>query len=159
MATRSTIAIKTEDGIKAIYCHWDGYVDHNGKILKEYYNTTDKVNALLALGDLSSLSTEIGEKHDFDDRSTHRDEWCTYYGRDRGEDTRTPHTFSNVGEWVESYAESWCEYYYLFDGSDWIVSKGKKDADGCFEFDFLEVEILKEIVNQGLTSERFDSIL
>ena len=30
MGTRSSIAIKTEDGIKAIYCHWDGYVDHNG---------------------------------------------------------------------------------------------------------------------------------
>ena len=39
MGTRSSIAIKTEDGIKAIYCHWDGYVDHNGKILKEFYNT------------------------------------------------------------------------------------------------------------------------
>jgi hypothetical protein len=35
----------------------------------------------------------------------------------------------------------------LFDGQDWIVSNGKKDADGNFEFDFLEVAMLKEIVN------------
>ena len=146
MATRSTIAIKTEDGIKAIYCHWDGCVDHNGKILKEYYHTTDKVKALIELGDLSVLSTEIGEKHDFDDRSTHKDEWCTYYGRDRGETGVEAQTYENIGEWVESYTESWCEYYYLFDGQDWIVSNGKKDADGNFEFDFLEVAILKEIV-------------
>jgi hypothetical protein len=33
----------------------------------------------------------------------------------------------------------------LFDGQDWIVSNGKKDDAGCFEFDFLEVAILKEI--------------
>ena len=66
MGTRSSIAIKTEDGIKAIYCHWDGYVDHNGKILKEFYKTTDKVEALIALGDISSLREEVGEKHDFD---------------------------------------------------------------------------------------------
>mgnify|MGYP000017277236 FL=1 len=147
MATRSTIAIKTEDGIKAIYCHWDGYVDHNGRILKDNYVDAEQVNALIDLGDLSSLSTEIGEKHDFDDRSTHKDEWCTYYGRDRGEDA--PATiYPTIAEWVEGYAESWCEYFYLFDGQDWIVSNGKKDADGNFEFDFLEVAILKEIVSE-----------
>ena len=147
MATRSTIAIKTEDGIKAIYCHWDGYVDHNGRILKDNYVDAEQINALIDLGDLSSLSTQIGEKHDFDDRSTHKDEWCTYYGRDRGEDCPAT-VYPTIAEWVEGYAESWCEYFYLFDGQDWIVSNGKKDADGNFEFDFLEVAILKEIVSE-----------
>ena len=34
MATRSTIAMKTEDGkVRAIYCHWDGYIAYNGKML------------------------------------------------------------------------------------------------------------------------------
>ena len=29
MATRSAIGMKTPEGkIKAIYCHWDGYVDN-----------------------------------------------------------------------------------------------------------------------------------
>ena len=66
MGTRSAIAMKTEDGIRSIYCHWDGYVDHNGRILKEFYSTDEKVKALLDLGDLSSLRQEIGEAHDFD---------------------------------------------------------------------------------------------
>jgi hypothetical protein len=153
MGTRSSIAIKTEDGIKAIYCHWDGYVDHNGKILKEFYNTTDKVNELIALGDLSSLRQEIGSKQNFDAKFTDEPElpmsenWCMAYGRDRGERDTEAQTFETIGEWVEAEAERWCEYFYLFDGQDWIVSNGKKDSSGCFEFDFLEVAILKEIVS------------
>ena len=153
MGTRSSIAIKTEDGIKAIYCHWDGYVDHNGKILKEFYNTTDKVNELIALGDLSSLRQEIGDKQNFDAKFTDEPElpmsenWCMAYGRDRGEKDTEAQTFETIAEWVEAEAERWCEYFYLFDGQDWIVSNGKKDSSGCFEFDFLEVAILKEIVS------------
>ena len=48
MATRSTIAMKTKDGkIKAIYCHWDGYVDHNGRILSNFYTDPAKVQELI----------------------------------------------------------------------------------------------------------------
>jgi hypothetical protein len=153
MGTRSSIAIKTEDGIKAIYCHWDGYVDHNGRLLKEFYNTTDKVNELIALGDLSTLGSMIGQKHDFDSKYGPEpelgltDNWCLAYGRDRGETGTEAQTFDNISSWVEAEAERWCEYFYLFDGQDWIVSNGKKDESGCFEFDFLEVAILKEIVD------------
>jgi hypothetical protein len=152
MGTRSSIAIKTEDGIKAIYCHWDGYVDHNGKILKEFYNTTDKVKELIALGDLSSLGTEIGDVHPFDKKHEEPEldltnNWCMAYGRDRGETGTEAQTFESISNWVEAEAERWCEYFYLFDGQDWIVSNGTKDESGCFEFDFLEVAILKEIVN------------
>ena len=66
MSTRSSIAIKTADGIKSIYCHWDGYVDHNGRILKEHYQSPAKIAELIALGDLSSLRQEIGEVQNFD---------------------------------------------------------------------------------------------
>jgi len=153
MGTRSSIAIKTEDGIKAIYCHWDGYVEHNGKLLKEFYNTTDKVKELIALGDLSTLGSQIGQKHGFDAKYGPEPEldltgnWCLAYGRDRGETGTEAQTFKNISSWVEAEVERWCEYFYLFDGQDWIVSNGKKDSSGCFEFDFLEVAILKEIVN------------
>lgn len=38
MSTRSTIAYENADGtIKKVYCHYDGYVRHNGKILAEHY--------------------------------------------------------------------------------------------------------------------------
>ena len=135
MATRSTIAIRTEDGIKAIYAHWDGYIEHNGRILKNSYTTAEEVNALIELGDISQLGLDL--------------DLTVAYGRDKG-DAMTdvePQTFETIAEWVEYFAGSYCEFYYLFDGQDWIVSKGKKDADGNFEFDFLEVAMLKEIVN------------
>lgn len=84
MGTRSLIGKENANGtVTAIYCHWDGYPDHNGKILVNHYTAETKIDKLLDLGDLSSLGSEIGEKHDFDDRS--HENWCTAYGRDRGE--------------------------------------------------------------------------
>ena len=148
MGTRSAIAMKTEDGIRSIYCHWDGYVDHNGRILKEFYSTDEKVKSLLDLGDLSSLGIEVGEKQDFDNRDTQPDGWCLAYGRDRGETDVEAKTFDDVKTWVESMANSWCEYFYLWDGKDWIVSNGTMDPQGYPEFDFLEVAILKSIAGQ-----------
>lgn len=154
MGTRSAIAMKTEDGIRSIYCHWDGYVDHNGRILKEFYSTDEKVKALLDLGDLSSLRQEIGEAHDFDRHYAEPnlegmfDNWCLAYGRDRGETDIEAKTFDDVKTWVESMANSWCEYFYLWDGRDWIVSNGTMDPQGYPEFDFLEVAILKSIAGQ-----------
>jgi hypothetical protein len=154
MGTRSAIAMKTEDGIRSIYCHWDGYVDHNGRILKEFYSTDEKVKALLDLGDLSSLRQEIGEAHDFDRHYAEPnlegmfDNWCLAYGRDRGETDVEAKTFEDVKTWVESMANSWCEYFYLWDGRDWIVSNGTMDPQGYPEFDFLEVAILKSIAGQ-----------
>ena len=36
MGTRSTIALEYADGtVEQVYCHWDGYVSHNGLILSE----------------------------------------------------------------------------------------------------------------------------
>ena len=92
MATRSTIAMKTKDGkIKAIYCHWDGYVDHNGRILSNFYTDPAKVEELINLGDLSTLGSEIGQKHPFDRNYDEpelklTEDWCMAYHRDREEE-------------------------------------------------------------------------
>jgi len=58
MATRSRIAIETQDGIISIYCHWDGHIETNGKILFENYDR-EKTEQLIALGNISSLDTTI----------------------------------------------------------------------------------------------------
>ena len=76
------------------------------------------------------------------------DNWCLAYGRDRGETDVDAKTFEDVKTWVESMASSWCEYFYLWDGRDWLVSNGKMDPQGYPEFDFLEVAILKSIAGQ-----------
>ena len=61
MATRSLIGKQNADGtITSIYCHFDGYPEHNGVILQEHYSTPVSVGELLALGNLSVLAEQIG---------------------------------------------------------------------------------------------------
>lgn len=74
MATRSRIGIEKENGIiYSIYCHWDGYPAYNGRILLENYTNREKVEGLIALGDISVLGKELapgeGVDHSFDNRS------------------------------------------------------------------------------------------
>jgi hypothetical protein len=60
MGTRSTIALEFADGtVQQVYCHWDGYLDHNGKILQEHYTNPFKVRDLIDLGAMSSLRETV----------------------------------------------------------------------------------------------------
>jgi hypothetical protein len=113
MATRSYIGVRNTDAsVDYIYCHFDGYPDHNGAILREHYSNINRVNELLNLGDLSVLGQFIGEKMDFDKRIQ---DTCLAYGRDRGE--------SNVGVKNTSYdkliVDQSVDYVYVFDGDYW----------------------------------------
>lgn len=123
MGTRSTIAIQNADGtVTGIYCHWDGYLSHNGYILKEFYTDEAKVRELIALGDLSSLGAEIGEKHPFDERvdaETYAETRCTAYGRDRGEKDVDAKTCDSWTALLDDFGQ---EYDYLFTpGKGWTV--------------------------------------
>ena len=60
MGTRSTIALEFADGtVEQVYCHWDGYLENNGKILADHYMDPFKVKELVALGGFSSLDTTV----------------------------------------------------------------------------------------------------
>ena len=134
MATRSAIGIKHGSVIKAVYCHWDGYVEYNGRVLDHFYRDSVKVNNLVALGDLSSLGAEIGTEHDFGGRWTD-DQYvpvgdsgfvvapeCTYYSRDRGEDAPF-RTFQTEEDFLDHYDHMGAECYYLYDHGVWYVSQ------------------------------------
>lgn len=120
MGTRSDIIGKLRDGKwKRVYCHWDGYLDHNGDILFNHYKTQDRVEALLAPGDMSVLREDCSkpEGHSFDKPA----KGCTvYYGRDRGEDGAEGITGETL-EAVWPEAGSWTEFTYVWDGSQWWV--------------------------------------
>jgi hypothetical protein len=117
MGTRSTIAIQNADGtVTGIYCHWDGYLSNNGRILQDHYTDEAKVRELIALGDLSSLDAEIGSKTDFRNAA---DGQCVAYGRDRGEKDVDAATFASHAELIEQIGQ---EYDYLFTpGAGWTV--------------------------------------
>ena len=62
MGTRSTIALEFADGtVQQVYCHWDGYLEHNGKILFENYSDPFKLRDLIDLGAISSLCATVEE--------------------------------------------------------------------------------------------------
>lgn len=125
MATRSRIGIMHGDVVKHVYCHWDGYLSNNGQILQEHYDSI-KANNLIALGDISSLRPEIGEKHEFSRLDTEMPEeeyerlygnMTTFYGRDRGEEGtewKVSDTFEDFLDWVGGCGAEW--YYILKDG-------------------------------------------
>ena len=131
MATRSAIGIKHGDRIKAIYCHYDGYVEHLGRALHTYYQDSVKVNGLIAQGDMSCIGADIGEKHPFNDRSEYIDEWiaqqCTFYSRDRGEDNVDFRSFATEADFIDYYDGAGVQFYYLYDHGVWYVSKNRQN--------------------------------
>lgn len=120
MGTRSNIIAKTaQGGWLRVYCHWDGYPDHHGPILLDHYWDQAKIDALLALGDLSSLGGEIGQKHAFDTRP---DDACTAYGRDRGETGVEPKKHKSLATALKNTTGSGAEFVYVWDGQCWSIT-------------------------------------
>lgn len=120
MATRSVIATVTDQGtVKGVYCHWDGNIEHNGRILVDNYTTEEKVEALISNGSISSLDETVGYKHSFDERPEGQ---TTFYHRDRG-DALVIHEWDSVNKMTEDMYD--CEFFYLFVANeDWYVAKG-----------------------------------
>ena len=121
MATRSTIALEFADGtVQQVYCHWDGYLDYNGKILAEHYSDPFKLRELIDLGDISSLRPTIGTKHAFSRLETPMDDeaydklygdMTTFYGRDRGETGVGAKSFKDYADYIENHQYE--EYEYI----------------------------------------------
>ena len=140
MGTRSTIALEFADGtVEQVYCHWDGYLDHNGRILQDHYSDPFKLQKLINLGDLSSLGPNIGEKHPFSPHSSKEDEalyehakdmgYCTFYKRDRNESGCGAKKFKDYLDYAENHQYE--EYEYILracgDKAGWFVSDHGKD--------------------------------
>ncbi len=131
MATRSAIAVTHGTVVKGVYCHWDGYIDHNGVILQEHYDSA-KANHLVALGDVSSLQPEIGEKHAFsqigsgltqEEYESRYGNMTTFYGRDREEVDTSWKVFADADEFMAYFDGCGCEYFYLMHEGVWYVNQ------------------------------------
>ena len=114
MSTRSTISIQTPEGdIRTIYCHYDGYLSHTGALLHTYYNTQEKVEDLIALGDLSSLREKLTpdptSPHSF---VTPQEDVTVAYHRDRGQDL-------HIDRPVSIHDIDSQEYNYIFKDGAW----------------------------------------
>jgi hypothetical protein len=144
MATRSTIALEYADGtVDQIYCHWDGYLDNNGVILRDHYSDPFKVQKLMDLGDMSSLAENIGTQHAFDDR---REGECTFYKRDRNESGTDARRFKDFQEYTREAQRE--EYDYILRNvngvATWFVSMYGTDGEYLTMTDAFEFQKAKE---------------
>jgi len=156
MGTRSTIALEFADGtVEQVYCHWDGYLAHNGQILLKHYSNPFVLQKLIDLGDISSLGKEIGEKHAFSQFELRAEEvqaykeltenWTTFYARDRGETGVDKKSFVDFQDYLAHHQYE--EYDYILRNVDgkatWFVS----DHDGAYVE--LEQAIMDEQDNEA----------
>ena len=158
MATRSTIALEFADGtVEQVYCHWDGYLSHNGQILLKHYSNPFILRDLIDLGDISSLGKIIGTSHPFSPYVSDNEEFkalpvdtqdrikaatkkaydlaaelgcTTFYGRDRGETGIGSKKFIDYEDYVDNHQYE--EYDYILRNVNgkavWFVA----DHDGAY---------------------------
>ena len=151
MATRSTIALEYADGtVEQVYCHWDGYLAHNGQMLQEHYSNPFILRDLIDLGDISSLRPTVGTKHAFSQFEVPMDgeaydklygDMTTFYGRDRGEDGVSAKKFKDFADYKANHQYE--EYEYILRSvhgeAVWFV------ADHSDEFKLLMQALVEEM--------------
>ncbi|MBN4051393.1 post-segregation killing protein PndC [bacterium AH-315-M05] len=119
MSTRSSISVTTEDGkVRTVYCHWDGYPAWVGKLLLDHYNSQEKAEKLVELGDISSLdkSIEKPKTHSYDNPVEGH---TVFYGRDRGERDTGFTGYDSLGEALRKKGQL---YNYQWKDDKWYVN-------------------------------------
>jgi hypothetical protein len=162
MGTRSNIIVKrASGGWHRIYCHWDGYVSHNGRILAKHYNSQKRAEALVNLGDLSALGSTLGRKHPFDaprmfspnsteisaayeDYQKRFGNMCLSYGRDRGEKDARGLAFETL-QAAFPEPETWAEYVYVWDGAQWLVGNAEEGSQALRELSQVLLEEREDV--------------
>lgn len=150
MSTRSNIAVLDgTEGIKAIYCHSDGYPAHNGHILDNHYTpyvvrgvplgkervarvnrenraaTEQKIADLIGLGDLSLLGRlvhpDADKPHRFDYNQRQTDVTIAY-NRDRGDRDSQAQIYDTMEDWHKGMWP-FIDYAYLYIGGTWLCAE------------------------------------
>ena len=125
MATRSRIALQlAEDSFLSVYHHYDGYPQWLGVILRQKFNTREKVAELLDGGDISCIDSDTNWKRES------VEEHVLYYNA-RGEDTEPRLDLS-----LEDYLANGEEYAYVYTlDHEWI----------CYELPYQGNPIVRDI--------------
>jgi hypothetical protein len=98
MGTRSLVGVMNGDVCRAVYVHWDGYLEGVGAWLQDY-KTQKEVQELIKHGDRSSLTEG--------------------YYKDRGETGVMPTNYNSFEEFLEAADGCGAEYYYVFRDGVW----------------------------------------
>ena len=119
MSTRSNIAIEQEDGsVKVAYCHYDGYLEQVGISLLTEYETREKADELIDIGNMRTLGDASRPEE--------------------------PVVCPNLGNYMAGHVDPvYIEYIYLWRDDEWQVSRSMiyDTPDGftksqCYHTDF-----------------------
>ena len=141
MSTRAMVKIFRDDLTQTgIYIHWDGYIEYTGVILQAFYNTPEKVEKLIALGDLSSIDerTEPSGEHSY---NKPEQGVCVAYHRDRGE------------EFTQTNCEQEYNYYYYEKTGVWYVDNYATGFSNVFNMEYdtrTTTPLIDEIMQRSL---------
>jgi len=125
MSTRSNIGCEYADGsVRFIYCHFDGYIEGVGAILKQYYDKYN-IDYLLDLGDLSVLGGSIDCPNDHSYNTPVKGH-CIAYGRDRGEHDCKSLLFPSLEDYINSGQWKGIDYIYILRDNKWYVTSNIK---------------------------------
>ena len=116
MGTRSRIGIQLQDNsILSVYCHYDGYPAFNGRVLRDNFDTVEKVRNLIDGGNMSCTWTNAGWNNE-----TLPESGPLYYTM-RGEsiEDNAPELNKNKSEYLKTADDCGEEYAYLFTSAGW----------------------------------------
>ena len=119
MATRSRIGLQlSDDSIVSVYCHYDGYPAHNGRVLRTHFDTIEKVRELIDGGDMSCTRTNAGWNNE-----TLPEVGPLYYST-RGEDCPPRHD-----ETMTEFFKNGEEFGYIYQNGEWFRYDTKTWSD------------------------------
>jgi hypothetical protein len=125
MSTRSLISKANEDGtIQAIYCHYDGYPEHVGKLLVVYYNQFNLDKLFGEPKDLRALDIPSKEPDVLQVSSN-----------------IAQYPFRSLFELKERAMNMCCEYLYYFQNGIWNCMDLNED---CM-FDLYEMKKIENV--------------
>lgn len=138
MSTHAVIGILKDNILDNVYVHSNGDLSWTGRMLLEHYNTAEKANALIQLGDLSIIKERLapneGELHGFGyECPVDRAPGVTVaYHRDRNEPLNIEHTKVPDGklETVFELIDLGIRRRYIFANGQWYFYKAPPYFEG-----------------------------
>ena len=129
MGTRSMVGVMVGDKCRAVYVHWDGYLEGVGAELQSY-TTQAEVEALIADGDRSSLTDG--------------------YYKDRGEKGVDPTDYDTFAEFFEAVEGCWGEFYYIFKDGVWYCGNTYEGSELCKKLTAYEDAVARQEVEEEM---------
>ena len=131
MGTRSRIGIQLQDNsVLSVYCHYDGYPEFNGRVLRDNYDTIEKVRNLIDGGDMSCTWTNAG----WNNETLPESGPLHYTARGESLESNAPRLDDSIFEFIKDKNNNE-EYVYIWSlNNEWKCVKMNQFNDNDPEF-------------------------